>query len=138
MNAKTLDARAEPAGPPAMVETPPPDFGACRSSAADVTIDDFVALISDVTGQLDPANVKCEFAMIAAEFGILAAQIRQAADGITAAVTASGRISREVATALAGIRAAIQHINAPMASLAAPEMTSPGSLRPVPRPSLRN
>jgi methyl-accepting chemotaxis protein len=143
MNAKTLDARAELAGRPAMAQAPSTDL-----SAADLTIEDFAALIGDVTGQLDlldatiesarAAKVEREFAMIAAEVRILTAQVRQAADGIAAAVTASGRISPEVATALAGIKEAIQHINDLIANAAAAEVTNRVSSQVVPLPSLRN
>jgi hypothetical protein len=131
-----------------LTQTPSADLDACRSSAISLTIEDFAGLIGDVTGRLDlldatigsagAANVEREFAIIAAEVRIFAAQVRKAADGMAAAVTASGRISGEVATALAGIKESIQHINDLIANAAAPDMTSHARSRVVPPPSLRN
>jgi hypothetical protein len=143
MNAKTLDAPAELAGRPAMAQAPSTDL-----SAADLTIEDFAALISDVTGQFDLLNatigssgaVKAEreFATIVAEVRILTAQVRQAADGIATAVKASGRISGEVATALAGIKEAVQHISGLIVKAAEAEVTKRASSQVVPLSSLSN
>ena len=142
MNAKTLDDRAEPAAGSAMAQASSADPDAGPLNVADLTMGGFAAVISDIIGQIDLLNatiesacaveVEHEFATIAGEVRTLAGQVRQAADGIAAAVAASGSISGEVATALSGIKDAIQRINELMANAAAAEMTSGGSVQAVP------
>jgi methyl-accepting chemotaxis protein len=146
MNAKTLDDRPEPVSRPAIAQSA--DLGTRQPSAGDLTIEDFAVLIGDVTGQLDlldatielagAAKVERELAVIAPEVRILTAQVRQAADRIAAAVKTSGRISQEVATALAGIKEAVQHIAGLIANAATAEMVSRASLEAIPPLSLRN
>lgn len=141
MNAKIRDAR--PAARRATAQSA--DLGARQS--CDLGIEDFAVLIGDVTGQLDLLDAtiesagaaKVEFALIAPEVRILAAQVRQAADRIAAAVTASGRVSHEVATAIVGIKEAVQHIGGLIANAtSAEEMMSRDSSQAVPPRSLRN
>jgi methyl-accepting chemotaxis protein len=142
MNAKTLDDRAEPAGS-AMAQAPSADPDAGPLSVVDLTMGGFATVIGDIIGQIDllnttiesacAAEVEHEFAMIAGEVRTLAGQVRQAADGIAAAVAASGSISSEVATALSGIKDAIQRINELMANAAAAERMNGRSLQALPR-----
>jgi methyl-accepting chemotaxis protein len=142
MNAKTLDDRAEPAGS-AMAQAPSADPDAGPLSVVGLTMGGFATVIGDIIGQIDLLNttiesacaveVEHEFAMIAGEVRTVAGQVRQAADGIAAAVGAPGSISSEVATALAGIKDAIQRINELMANAAPAEMMSGRSSQAVPR-----
>jgi hypothetical protein len=111
--------------------TPTPcfDVPACQLSAAGETIEGFVNLIGDITGQIDQLNATIEsactcedeFSAIAGEVRILAGQVRQAADVIATTVADSNGISSDVAVALEGVKDAISRISALMADAAGAE-----------------
>jgi methyl-accepting chemotaxis protein len=147
-NSKTLDDRAEPVAERATAQVSSADLGARLLAVADLTMEGFAAIIADITSQIDLLNatiesahaveVEHEFAMIAGEVRTLASDIRQAADAIAAAMTASGGVSCEVGAALTGIKDAIQHINELMANAAAADMVSRHAFQTLPLPRLCN
>jgi methyl-accepting chemotaxis protein len=148
MKVKSLADRAEPAAGPATAEASSADLEARSSRVVDLTMERFAAVIDDITGQIGLLNATIEsacaveaeheFAMIAGEVRTLAGQVRQAADSIALAVTASGSVSGEVANALAGIKDAIHRINELMASAAAADIMSYRSLQAAPLSRPRN
>jgi methyl-accepting chemotaxis protein len=134
VNAKMFDDTGEYGAGSAIAQQPSADL-----SAEHLTIEDFVTVIGEIVNQLDLLNatvglagaveIDLEFTMIADEVRILAREIRLAAVGVAAAVTASGTISGEVAAALTGIKNTVQHINELMANAAATDIaTRHGSL----------
>jgi methyl-accepting chemotaxis protein len=147
-NSKTLDDRAEPVAERATAQMSSAELGAHLLTVVDLTMEGLPAIIGDITSQIDQLNatiesvhaveVEHEFAMIAGEVRTLASDIRQAADAIAAAMTASGGISGEVGAALAGIKDAIQHINELMANAAAADMVTRHTFQTLPLPRLCN
>jgi methyl-accepting chemotaxis protein len=125
-NGDMLRNRAERMAGRAVARTPLADEHPRRLNAAAQTAEGFGTLIGEIAGQIDllgasiesacAGKVGREFAMISEEVRTLAGEVRQAADGIAAAVVASGGVSREVTAALEGIKDAIRRIAELMAN----------------------
>jgi methyl-accepting chemotaxis protein len=143
-NVDALRDMSEPAAGQAVMQTPSVDLQAPQLSAAAQTIEGFVSLIGDITGQIDLLNATIEsacacegeFAVIAGEVRTLAAQVRQAADAI--AIAASNGISGEVSAALEGIKGAIHRINVLMAEATVAASLGRHSLGSPQRSTYRN
>jgi methyl-accepting chemotaxis protein len=144
-NAKML-RDMEPAAGQTIMQTPSTDLQVRQLSVAAHRIEGFASLIGDITGQIDLLNATIEsacacegeFAVVASEVRMLAADVRLAADAIATAVAASNGVSGEVAAALEGIRYTIRRINRLIADAIAAQSMNRQSKRSPPPSRYRN